>query len=129
MTHTIQQQLLTCIIASVWFINGLFCKVLNGVPRHQLIVANILGDQYARLFTLLIGFSEMIMAAWILSRKWKKLNAISQMLIVAIMNTLEFLLVPDLLLWGKANAVFALIFIGMIWYNQFQLDKNVSSHS
>ncbi len=36
-------QLLTYAIASVWLVNGLFCKVLNWVPRHQFIVARILG--------------------------------------------------------------------------------------
>jgi hypothetical protein len=30
-------------IASVWIANGLFCKLLNLVPRHQRIVARILG--------------------------------------------------------------------------------------
>lgn len=129
MTNKLQHQLPTYFIASVWFINGLFCKVLNLVPRHQEIVASILGDQYARVLTLLIGFSEIIMAAWVLSRKWTKINAITQIVIIAIMNTLEFLLVPDLLLWGKANAVIAFIFICVIWYNAFHLNKQVALQS
>jgi len=126
MTNRKKHQLLTYFIALVWLINGLLCKVLNGVPRHQEIVASILGKPYARELTLLIGFSEMVMAAWILSRKWTKINAIAQILVVAVMNTLEFLLVPDLLLWGKANAVVAFIFICVIWYNNFYLDKKAA---
>ena len=36
-------QVLHYLIAAVWLANGLFCKVLNLVPRHQQIVARILG--------------------------------------------------------------------------------------
>ena len=106
-------------------INGLFCKALNLVPRHQQIVAKILGDEHARLLTMLIGFSEIFMAIWILSGIKSKLNAIAQIIIIAVMNTLEFILVPDLLLWGKANAIFAFILIGIIFCNGFYL-KNKS---
>ena len=118
-------KLLNFCIAIIWMINGLFCKVLNLVPRHQQIVAKILGDEHARLLTMLIGFSEIFMAIWILSGVKSKLNAITQIIIIAVMNTLEFILVPDLLLWGKANAIFAFILILVIFCNQFYL-KNKS---
>ena len=116
-------KLLNFCIAIIWMINGLFCKVLNLVPRHQQIVAKILGDEHARLLTMLIGFSEIFMAIWILSGIKSKLNAIAQIIIIGVMNTLEFILVPDLLLWGKANAIFALILIVVIFFNEFYLNK------
>jgi hypothetical protein len=97
--------------------------VFNLVPRHQQIVASILGDNYARPLTILIGVSEIIMAVWILSRHKSKLNAIAQITIIAIMNTLEFILVPDLLLWGKFNSLFALLLIVVIYINEFHLNK------
>ena len=118
-----RNKLLTYFIATVWVANGLFCKVLNLVPRHQEIVAKILGNEHAQPLTLLIGLSEMVMAIWILSRIWSRLNAITQILVIAIMNTLEFTLAPDLLLWGKLNALFAFMFILLIYYNEFHLDK------
>ena len=93
------------------------------VPRHQQIVAQILGTSHARLFTVLIGMAEIIMAIWILSGIWPRLNAITQIVVIATMNTLEFLLVPNLLLWGRANAFFAFIFILIIYYNGFRLNK------
>jgi len=114
---------LTYCIATVWIANGLFCKVLNFVPRHQLIVARILGDEYSKPLTILIGLSEIIMALWILSAYKTKLNAIVQIAIVVTMNTLEFILVPDLLLWGKLNSLFAFIFILVVYYNEFYLNK------
>ncbi len=110
-------------IAIVWIVNGLYCKVLNYVPRHQEIVSKILGHENARLITVLIGFSELLMAIWILSKIKPRLNAISQILIVAAMNILEFVLVPDLLLWGKINSLFALIFIVIIYLNEFYLNN------
>ncbi len=114
-------KLLTYLIALVWIVNGLFCKVLNLVPRHQEIVVRILGNDHARLLTLLIGLSETVMAVWILSGIKSRLNAIAQILIIATMNILEFILVPDLLLWGRFNAVFAFMFLFVIYYNEFRL--------
>ena len=116
MTRT---KLLNYFIAAIWIINGLFCKVLNLVPRHQEIVARILGSDHARLLTIAIGLSEIAMAVWILSGIRRRLNAIAQIMIIAAMNTLEFILVPDLLLWGRFNALFAFLFILLIFYNEF----------
>lgn len=110
-------------IASVWLTNGLFCKVLNLVPRHHEIVARILGDGDARLWTLLIGSAEVGMAIWILSGIMTSLNAAAQIVIIFVMNTLEFTLVPDLLLWGRLNALFAFLFMLLIFYNEFYLRK------
>jgi len=120
-----KHKLLSYFIAMVWMANGLYCKVLNLVPRHQEIVARILGDAPAPVFTLLIGLSETVMGLWILIGIWTRLNAILQIVVIATMNTLEFFLVPDLLLWGKWNAVFALIFIVLIYFNEFGLKKTL----
>ena len=122
-------QILNYFIAATWLINGLVCKVLNLVPRHRQIVASILGEKHASLLTLLIGIAEIIMAAWILSGKWQRLNAITQILVVAIMNIIEFFLASDLLLWGKANALFAFGFILIIYYNGFYLHRKLALQS
>jgi uncharacterized membrane protein YphA (DoxX/SURF4 family) len=100
--------------------------VLNFVPRHQEIVASILGSDYAQLLTLLIGLSEIGMAIWILSGVYTRLNAATQILIITIMNILEFILVPELLLWGKANAFFAFLFILLIYYKEFHFNKRIA---
>ena len=73
-------KILNYLIALVWFVNGLFCKVLNLAPRHQEIVGRILGNEYALILTKIIGFSEIIMAIWILSRIYSKFNAMTQIL-------------------------------------------------
>jgi DoxX-like family len=119
-------RIITFFIAAVWIGNGLFCKMLNLVPRHEKIVARILGDGQAGLFTKAIGIAEIFMAVWILSNLKSRLNAVIQILIIAIMNAIEFILAPDLLLWGKVNSIFAFIFILFIYYNEFMLNRELA---
>ncbi len=119
MKHPSIQTLFTYAIAAVWLINGLLCKVLGLVPRHGRIVARILGGEWAGVFTTAIGFAEIGMAVWIVSRIKSRICAITQMLVVAAMNTLEFMLVPDLLLWGRYNSVFALAFVAVVFCHEF----------
>lgn len=117
-------KLLNYCIAAVWLANGLFCKVLNLVPRHLQIVARILGEQYAAVLTKAIGFAEIAMALWIVTGILPRLNAITQIAVIAVMNVLEFILVPDLLLWGRLNLLFAFVFIFIIWFNEYRLKLN-----
>ena len=116
-----RNKFLNYLIAAVWIANGLFCKVLNFVPRHQEIVARIIGNAHAGVLTKMIGISEMAMAVWILSGVKTKTNAITQAVVIATMNGLEFILAPDLLLWGRLNALFAFLFILLILWNEFYL--------
>jgi hypothetical protein len=122
-------KILTYFFAAVWLISGLFCKVFNLVPRHEEIVARILGQGYSRILTILIGLSEIGISFWILTKFKPRLNAIVQMTIVAIMNILEFNLAPDLLLWGRWNIVFAFMFIGLIFYTEFILNTTIKRHA
>lgn len=82
--------IITRFIAMVWLVNGLFCKVLNFVPRHEQIVARILGESHSSVLIILIGISEIVMAIWVLSKFKPKFNAVTQILIIGIMNVLEF---------------------------------------
>ena len=116
-------RLLTYCIAAVWMINGLFFKVLNLVPRHEKIVARIVGTNFSHPLVMIIGFSEITIAAWILSGIKTRLNAIVQIAVVAGMNIFEFVLAPDLLLWGRVNIIFAALFALTVYYNEFHLNK------
>lgn len=118
-------RLITVLIASVWLANGLLCKVLNLVPRHQQIVAAILNSEHAQTFTVSIGVAETAMAIWILSEYRSRLNVITQIAVITTMNVLEFFLVPQLLLWGKLNSVWAFLFIIVICCNEFVLRKKL----
>ncbi|MGV9003371.1 DoxX-like family protein [Flavobacterium sp.] len=125
MTSKQSQTLITIFIATVWLVNGLFCKILNYVPRHEEIVGAILSlDRPSAYFiTKIIGFSEILMAIWVLTGIKARWNAVAQIIIIATMNLLEFVLVPDLLLWGSFNSIFAFIFIFIIYYNTFIVAK------
>ena len=119
----LHHRLATSIIVLVWLINGLFCKVLNLVPRHQEIVGRILGEQHSRILTMVIGILEIVMVVWIVSRFKSRFCAIFQMTIVGTMNIIEFILAPDLLLFGRMNIFFALIFILLIYVNEFMASR------
>ncbi len=111
----------TVLIACVWFGFGLGCKVLGLAPRHEAIVARILGDAFAGPLTIAIGVSEIVMAVWVLSGFRARWCAIAQIAIVGTMNVLETILVPDLLLWGHFNMLFALGFMAVVYVNEWVL--------
>ncbi len=69
------------------------------------------------------------MAIWIVSAIKTRLNAITQIVIVAIMNLLEYMLVPHLLLKGRANAIFAFVFILIVYFNEFVLNKKTGQQT
>jgi hypothetical protein len=123
MTDIGKHKVLNILISIIWVANGLLCKVLNLVPRHQQIVGSLLGEKHARAITVLIGLAEVGLGIWVFMKKSERLVAILQIILIALMNTVEFILVPELLLWGKYNSVFALLLIVTIYYNEYCLIK------
>ena len=115
---------LNFIIALVWLANGLYCKMLHLVARHQLIVAKILGEEHSAGLTKTIGILEVLMFFWIISGIRSRICAVVQVLIIASMNIIEFILAPELLLFGRMNIVFALLFISLILFNEFLLKRS-----
>ncbi len=122
-------RLLILFFSLIWLVNGLFCKILNLVPRHQQIVAEILGETYAKSLTIAIGVGEMLIAIWIISRKFAQLSAITQILLIVTMNILEFILAPHLLLWGRLNIVFALCLAALVYYQGFVLEPRLEGRN
>lgn len=116
-------QVCTIGIALVWLLSGLLGKIFNLVPRHQQIVGRILGDEYAYIATKTIGALEVLMVVWILSGIKPRFCAITQILVVATMVSMESILTPDLLLFGRANLIPGAIFIGVVYFNEFFLSR------
>lgn len=100
--------------AAVWLVNGLWCKVLGGVPRHEEIVARILGAEHADPLTRLIGGAEIVFAIWILSGLRRRWSAWTQIAAVMTMNVIEAALAPDLLLFGRFNLFVALAYVSVV---------------
>jgi len=128
LTKQLLHNIIINFLAFVWLVNGHICKVLNIVPRHEQIVAKFMGESIARPVTLMLGLAEIAMAIWILSRNKPRLNAITQMTIVLTMNILEYFYASEYLLWGKLNAVFAVLFLCLVYYNEFILRKELNSN-
>lgn len=116
---------ITYFIAAVWVVNGLYCKVLGAVPRHEQIVAEISGLPYAKLITVAIGFLELALAFWFVSKYKQKENACLQIILVAVMNVIELTTTPQLLLWGRFNIFFAVGFIAIVYYHTFVLREQL----
>ncbi|MDF1695166.1 MAG: DoxX-like family protein [Saprospiraceae bacterium] len=114
------------LIGLVWFINGSVCKLLDLVPRHQEIVATILGADHALLLTKLIGVSEILLAFWIWSRIKSRWAAVLQIVLILSMNIIEYFYASEMLLWGKLNSVFALLFVFLIYFNEYKLNPTIS---
>ncbi|MDB5008933.1 MAG: hypothetical protein JWP45_3326 [Mucilaginibacter sp.] len=126
MNNGVIYKVVNTFIAIVWLANGFLCKVLNLVPRHEMIVERILGDSHAIFFTKVIGILETLMSIWIIIGIKSRHNVMLQITVIALMNIIEFILVPDLLLWGRLNLVFAILFILLIYYNEFKINKQLA---
>ncbi len=111
------------LFAAVWLVNGVWCKILDGVPRHREIVARILGEEHSLLLTRMIGIGEVVMAAWILSGIRWKWSCAAQIAAVVTMNIIEFLVVPDMLLFGRFNSLVALAYISLVAWAGFRPGK------
>lgn len=117
-------RILNTAIAFVWLFSGVYCKLLDLEPRHRAIVARVLGEDMAGWATTAIGALEVLMGLWVLTRITPRLCAVTQILVVAAMNILEFFLAPDLLLFGHLNALFAFFFLVIVYVNAFVLNSS-----
>jgi len=117
------------VVALVWLINGLFAKVLGLVPRHEDIVARMTGEASADVVVVLIGLGEIALAMVILWGRYPRALAILQISLVVLMNILEVWRAGDLLLWGKANAAFALSFCVLVYYHGIILGGRLGHNS
>lgn len=76
-------------IAVVWFYQGLWCKVLGGVPRQEAVISTVpflsTGKIHIALITL--GLVECGLALWVLSGRWMRQAAIVQTALLSAMNS------------------------------------------
>lgn len=109
------QFLIGIAIGSVWVFHGLYSKLLNGIPRHRLIVGRVLGKKLPGTATKLIGLFEVLLGLWVFSG-WERTScAVVQTLALVGMNTLEILLAGDLLISAIGMVALNLGFLSLIW--------------
>lgn len=104
------------VIAAVWVFHGLFSKILDGIPRHRMIVGRILGEEHARLLAVMIGVGEILLGLWVLSGRRTFACAFFQTLALVAMNTLEILFAKELLISAPGMVVLNLLLLGSAWW-------------
>lgn len=117
--HTLSQ----IVIGIVWVFHGLYSKILNGIPRHELIVGRVLGERIARPATKSIGCLEVLVGLWALTGLARVECAAIQTLAIGAMNTLEILLAGDLLISWMGMVTLNLGFLAVIWLWALWLPK------
>ena len=110
------QQVVRIVIAAVWVFHGLYSKILDGIPRHRLIVARILGEDHARPLTLLIGCGEILLGLWVFSGRRIFACALFQTLALVAMNTLEILFARELLISAPGMVALNLLLLASAWW-------------
>jgi uncharacterized membrane protein YphA (DoxX/SURF4 family) len=108
---------LRLLIGSVWVFHGLYSKLLDGIPRHRLIVARILGEDLATIATRAVGVGEILLGLWAFSHRWPRACAAVQTLAIVTMNTLEIARAPDLLISAPGMVALNLGFLALGWYS------------
>jgi hypothetical protein len=104
------------VIGSVWVFHGLYSKILNGIPRHQLIVGRVLGNRLARPATKAIGCLEVLLGLWAFTGLASVECAAVQTLAIVGMNTVEIILAGDLLISAIGMVALNFGFLAVIWH-------------
>lgn len=104
------------VIGSVWVFHGIYSKILNGIPRHRLIVGKILGKERALIAIRVIGALEFLLGVWAFTG-WQPVwcASIQTMAIVA-MNSLEILLARELLISAIGMLLLNFGFVSIVWW-------------
>jgi hypothetical protein len=110
--HTVAQ----IVIGSIWVFHGFYSKILDGIPRHRLIVGKILGTTNAGVFTKVIGLLEVLLGIWAFTG-WQPVGcATVQTAALVAMNTLEIVLAEELLISAAGMVILNLGFLTLIWH-------------
>jgi hypothetical protein len=103
-------------IGSVWIFHGLYSKILNGIPRHRLIVGKILGTRRAAIATRIIGLLEVLLGVWAIAN-WQPVWCASvQTAALIVMNSLEIMLARELLISAIGMVALNLLFLALVWW-------------
>ncbi|RYY82183.1 MAG: hypothetical protein EOO15_23420 [Chitinophagaceae bacterium] len=121
-------RILILLIGLVWLLNGIWAKLLGGVPRHEAIVARFFGNADATIITPVIGISEAALGIWWLAGYQRRTNALLQLVAIIGMNTLESIYASDLLLWGRWNAAWSALLCVAIAYTAFFAPKKRTAY-
>lgn len=108
---------MTAVLAAVWLVHGLYNKLLGGSPRHLAIVQSVPGLQgdIGRHVLLAVGAGEVLIAAWMLSRRAPRWCAAVQTVALLSMNAVELTYARRLLLWPAGLLPLNACFLALVW--------------
>lgn len=104
-------------VGSVWVFHGLHSKLLDGIPRHRLIVGRVLGDEVAAVATLGVGVLEILLGVWAFSHRLPRSCAALQTAVIVAMNSLEIARASDLLISAPGMLLLNAGFLTIGWYS------------
>jgi hypothetical protein len=104
------------LVAAVWLVFGVAFKLLRLVPRHERIVARILGDAVAPALTRMIGVGEAMIGLWALTGFLAPWCALAQTALVVTMNAIEIRRARDLLLAPVPMVLANTALLGLAWF-------------
>jgi hypothetical protein len=104
-------------VASVWFVHGLYNKLLGGSPRHVAIVQSVPGLAGARgeRVCAAVGLFEVGVAIWVLTGWAATTCAAVQTAVLLTMNVVELRFARALLLWPSGLIPVNLLFLAVAW--------------
>ena len=110
-------KLIRASIALVWLYQGLWCKLLGGVPRHQAVVAAapFSGPLAARTVLIALGSAECCIAAWVLSGRRMREAALVQTTLLLAMNAAGTIWAWGLIADPGSMIVQNFAFLVLIW--------------
>jgi hypothetical protein len=84
----VPDKLIRLSIAMVWLYQGLWCKVLGGVPRQEAVISTVpfLGAAQVHVAMITLGLLECGLGVWVLSGQRMRQAAIVQTALLAAMN-------------------------------------------
>ena len=100
----------------VWIAFGLVFKVFRAVPRHEQIVARIIGHKHAPVATRLMGLGECVIGVWMLSGWHLPWCALAQTVLVVTVYFIELRTAPDLLVAPLPMIIGNVMLLTLAWF-------------
>jgi uncharacterized membrane protein YphA (DoxX/SURF4 family) len=104
-------------VAAVWLYEGLWCKILGGVPSQSTIVTAVprFGPRFGRPFLKLLGVVETGLAIWVLSGRAPGLCALVQTALLVTLNVNGLLWARRLIHDPAGMVVKNVAFLVLVW--------------
>ena len=113
----LRSRVVTYGIALLWVMFAILGKLFPITPTHREIVARVFGEALSGPLLIFIGLGEICVAGWVLSGIGRRWCGWFQIVAVVMMNCIELSIASDILLWGKLNGFFALLFVLLVYSN------------